>query len=122
MFGYVSEGISSKNAKTRAGLYHTDVQQNPLMTANQMLLYFSTECLEELGCLIHVHGINVCNPSPPKALPIIASQISDRDNSVRNAALNAVVEAYNLVGESVYKFVGRVSCLLTWVPESLTLK
>ena len=66
------------------------------------------ECLEELGCLIQVYGMNVCQPTPPKAITNIASQIGDRDNGVRNAALNAVVEAYFLVGETVYKYAGKV--------------
>ncbi|KAK3702253.1 hypothetical protein QZH41_019815, partial [Actinostola sp. cb2023] len=85
MFTYVSEGLTSKNSKTR------------------------TECLEELGCLIQVFGMNVCQPSPPKAIANIATQIGDRDNGVRNAALNAIVEAYFLVGETVYKYAGRLN-------------
>lgn len=39
----------------------------------------------------------------------IAKHISDRDNSVRNAALNAVVQAYFLAGEKVYKLIGQLS-------------
>ncbi|ENN73053.1 hypothetical protein YQE_10323, partial [Dendroctonus ponderosae] len=35
--------------------------------------------------------------------------ISDRDNSVRNAALNCVVQVFNIVGEKVYKMVGNIS-------------
>ena len=85
LFPYIADGLKSKNSKTR------------------------TECLEELGFLISVYGINVCQPSPGKALPAVAAQISDRDNGVRNAALNAVVEVYNLVGDTVYKYLGRVS-------------
>ena len=53
--------------------------------------------------------MNVCQPTPPKALSAMASQIGDRDNGVRNAALNAIVEAYVLVGDTVYKYCGRVS-------------
>ena len=75
-------------------------------------LLFIIECLEELGCLIQVYGMNVCQPTPPKALSAIASQIGDRDNGVRNAALNAIVEAYVLVGDTVYKYCGRVSEVL----------
>lgn len=43
------------------------------------------------------------------ALKEIAKHISDRDNSVRNAALNAVVQAYFLAGEKVYKLIGQLS-------------
>ncbi len=54
--------------------------------------------------------MNVCQPTPPKALAAIAAQIGDRDNGVRNAALNAVVEAYFLVGEKTcYKYCSQVS-------------
>ena len=70
---------------------------------------FTVECLEELGALIQVYGMNVCQPTPPKALAAIAAQIGDRDNGVRNAALNAVVEAYYLVGEKTcFKYCSQV--------------
>lgn len=86
LFNYVMEGITSKNSKTRM------------------------ECLEELGSLIQVFGMNVCQPTPQKAVAAIAGQIGDRDNGVRNAALNAVVEAYFLVGEKTcFKFCSQLS-------------
>lgn len=68
-----------------------------------------TECLDELGFLIEAHGIQVCQPSPQVALKEIARHISDRDNSVRNAALNAVVQAYFLTGEKIYKLIGNLT-------------
>lgn len=75
--------------------------------------FFFVECLEELGSLIQVYGMNVCQPTPPKALAAIAAQIGDRDNGVRNAALNAVVEAYFLIGEKMcFKYCQQVSKLL----------
>ncbi|GIY80106.1 hypothetical protein CDAR_186242 [Caerostris darwini] len=85
MFSYIMQGLTSKNARQRA------------------------ECLEELGSMIESYGLNVCQPSPAVALKEIAKQISDRDNSVRNAALNCVVQAYFIEGEKVYKFVGQLS-------------
>ncbi|XP_055925543.1 cytoskeleton-associated protein 5-like isoform X1 [Argiope bruennichi] len=85
MFSYIMQGLPSKNARQRA------------------------ECLEELGSMIESYGLNVCQPSPAVALKEIAKQISDRDNSVRNAALNCVVQAYFIEGEKVYKFVGQLS-------------
>ena len=69
---------------------------------------FCPELLEELGCLIEHYGMNVCQPSPKAALQIIAAQIDNRDNNVRNAALNTIVEAYYIVDEQVYKLVGQV--------------
>ncbi|XP_069680440.1 protein mini spindles isoform X4 [Periplaneta americana] len=85
LFGYVMEGLKSKNARQR------------------------TECLEQLGSLIENYGVVVCQPNPSAALKEVARQISDRDNSVRNAALNCVVQAYFIEGDRVYKMVGQIS-------------
>lgn len=85
MFSYIMQGLSSKNARQRA------------------------ECLEELGSMIEIFGLSVCQPSPAAALKEIARQISDRDNSVRNASLNCFVQAYFIEGEKVYKYVGQLS-------------
>ncbi|XP_067850163.1 cytoskeleton-associated protein 5 isoform X2 [Heptranchias perlo] len=85
MFNFVMEGLKSKNSKQRV------------------------ECLEELGALIEVYDLNVCQPTPAKALKEIASQIGDRDTSVRNAALNTVVTVYNICGDQVYKLIGNLS-------------
>lgn len=52
--------------------------------------------------------MNVCQPTPAKALKDIAVHIGDRDTSVRNAALNTVVAVYNVCGEQVYKLIGNV--------------
>lgn len=53
--------------------------------------------------------MNVCGQAGNKSLKEIAIHIGDRDTSVRNAALNAVVIAYNACGEQVYKLIGNVS-------------
>lgn len=83
MFTYLMEGLASKNSKSRM------------------------ECCDELGFLITKFGMEVCQPGP-KVLKEIAGQISDRDNGVRSAALNCIVAAYNIIGEAVYKYVGRL--------------
>ena len=85
MFVFVLEGLKSKNARQR------------------------TECLDELGYLIENYGLSVCQPSQPTALKEIARHISDRDNSVRNAALNCVVQAYFLAGDRIYKLIGHLN-------------
>ncbi|XP_043263019.1 protein mini spindles [Colletes gigas] len=85
LFLYVMEGLKSKNARQR------------------------TECLDQLGSLIENYGLSVCQPSASVALKEIAKQIADRDNSVRNAALNCIVQAYFLQGERVYKLIGQIS-------------
>lgn len=58
--------------------------------------------------MIKGYGMNVCQPTPAKSLKDIAVHIGDRDTSVRNAALNAVVAAYNVCGDQVYKLLGTV--------------
>ncbi|KAF7996087.1 hypothetical protein HCN44_009923, partial [Aphidius gifuensis] len=85
LFTYVMEGLKSKNARQRI------------------------ECLDQLGSLIENYGVSVCQPTPSAALREIAKQIADRDNSVRNAALNCIVQAYYLEGKKVYKLVGNIS-------------
>ncbi|XP_062564824.1 protein mini spindles isoform X3 [Armigeres subalbatus] len=85
VFIFVMDALKSKNARQRA------------------------ECLDELGYLIETYGLSVCQPTQQAALKEIAKHISDRDNSVRNAALNAVVQAYFLAGEKVYKLIGQLS-------------
>uniref|UniRef100_A0A667YI12 Cytoskeleton associated protein 5 n=1 Tax=Myripristis murdjan TaxID=586833 RepID=A0A667YI12_9TELE len=85
IFPFVMEGTKTKNSKQRA------------------------ECLEELGCLISLCGLLVCQPTPAKALKEIAVHIGDRDTSVRNAALNTIVVVYNKCGDQVYKLIGNLS-------------
>lgn len=84
LFNHILDSAaSSKNAKARA------------------------ECLEEIGALIQRNGISVMIPN--KSLPLVATHIGDRDAGVRNAALNAIAQAYILVGDTVYKYVGRLA-------------
>ncbi|KAI8616669.1 armadillo-type protein [Chytriomyces sp. MP71] len=83
-FAYLLNSLTSKNSRTR------------------------TECLEELGDLIKKNGMSVCGVQS-KTLPVIAAQISDSDAKVRNAALGTVTNAYMLLGDAVYKLLGRIS-------------
>lgn len=54
----------------------------------------------------------MCLPNPNSCLKEIAKQISDRDNGVRNAALNCLVLVYYIENEKVYKMIGHVRNLL----------
>lgn len=85
VFGHIMQGLTSKNSRQRA------------------------ECLEVLGFMFQVFGISVCQPSPTIALKEVAKQISDRDNGVRTAALNCIVQVYYQEGEKVYKYVGQLN-------------
>lgn len=58
--------------------------------------------------MIEEFGIAVCQPTPSIALKEVAKQIADRDNSVRNAALNCITQAYFQEGDKVFKLIGQV--------------
>lgn len=73
-------------------------------------------CLEQLSRLIENYGLSVCQPSPTAALKEIAKQISDRDNSVRNAALNCVIVAYFIAGDKIRQMIGQVTIVQSRVP------
>lgn len=85
VFVYVMDALKSKNARQR------------------------TECLDELGFLIETYNLTVCQPTPQHALKEIARQIGDRDNSVRSAALNCIVKAYDIAGDRIYKMIGQLN-------------
>ncbi|XP_026480505.1 protein mini spindles [Ctenocephalides felis] len=84
LFAFVLDGLKSKNARQRQ------------------------ECLDELGVLIAGYGITVCQPSPLAALKEVVKQVSDRDNAVRNAALNCVVQVYYIQQDKVYKLLSQL--------------
>jgi hypothetical protein len=75
------KGLDSKNSRTR------------------------TESLDELAYLIQRNGMSVCLPA--KVFPLITQQVGDRDPGVRNAALGVIIQAYSIIGETIYKHLGR---------------
>lgn len=83
VFNQLVAGLTSKNSRQRA------------------------ECLEEMGQMIEAIGLTTLNPQVN--LKEIAKQIADRDTSVRNAALNTITIAYQMAGEQVYKYIGKLS-------------
>lgn len=96
------EGVKSKNARQRAECL--EVMGSIIEDFGKKLILVVTFKLR----FVRFVGITVCMPTPAACLKEVAKQISDRDNSVRNAALNCVVQAYNIVGDKVYKLVGNV--------------
>ncbi|KAJ4487992.1 microtubule associated protein [Lentinula aciculospora] len=78
----LEHGLKSKVAKTRQGT------------------------LDELTTLLKKSGISACDP--PKAFPVIASMISDKDSLVRRSALSVLSEGYTIVGEKVWSYVGHL--------------
>ena len=82
LFGYLADGLKSKNVRVRF------------------------ECLEELVYLIKRHGIETSYVS--KTFPLVATCIGDRDNGVRQAAINVIIEAHTIIGEDVLRFIGKL--------------
>ena len=108
LFNHIMDGLKSKNARLRTGREGIHTQHYHFSVL--LLLYLSPpECLEALGELIQNNGMSVCQPGGQKTLPLIAAQISDRDNAVRSAALNTMVVVYGNIGETVYKYTVQVS-------------
>jgi len=50
--------------------------------------------MDDIGSMIKDYGINVLQPSPAASMKEMAKQIAERDTAVRNAALNALTEAF----------------------------
>ncbi|XP_050758614.1 cytoskeleton-associated protein 5-like [Gymnogyps californianus] len=82
VFGFLMEGIKSNNAKQQEG------------------------CLVEMGYLLETYGLDVCEPSPSKALKRIAAFLGDQDGAVHSAALNIMVTACKTHGEALFKMIG----------------
>lgn len=85
VFGYIMDASKSKSARQRA------------------------ECLDEIAYLIETYNLQTLYPSAPVAIKEIAKNISDRDNTVRNGALNCMVQLYFILGEKLYKMIGQLS-------------
>lgn len=80
---YLLKGLDSKNSKTRA------------------------ECLDEIASLIQRHGQSSFVAS--KVVPTIALQVSDRDASCRNAALNAICQIHEVLGDDMQKYLSKIT-------------
>lgn len=77
IFAFLMEGLKSKSSRARV------------------------ECLNEMAVLISRNGLMVVQAS--RHVSIIAGYISDRDSHVRNAALDVLVQLYELLGDNLYK-------------------
>ena len=80
---HLLKGLDSKNSKTR------------------------TECLEEIASLIQRHGSSCFVAS--KTVPLIATQVGDRDPSCRHAALTAICQINEILGDDIQKHLSKIS-------------
>ena len=62
-------------------------------------------CLEFLARLVEEFGMSICGPASAGAVKQMATAIGDRDQAVRNAALNCMLSVHMHIGERLYKQV-----------------
>ncbi|KAK3188824.1 hypothetical protein Dsin_028385 [Dipteronia sinensis] len=80
---YILEGLRSKNNRTRI------------------------ECVDLVGFLIDHHGAEISGQL--KSLQIVASLTAERDGELRKAALNALATGYKILGEDIWRYVGKLT-------------
>ncbi|MQM08157.1 hypothetical protein Taro_041011 [Colocasia esculenta] len=83
LFPYILEGLRSKNNRTRI------------------------ECVDLLGFLIDHYGAEISVQF--RSLQLVAGLTSERDGEIRKAALNTLATAYKILGEDIWRFVGKLS-------------
>ncbi|XP_054776764.1 protein MOR1 [Prosopis cineraria] len=82
-FPYILEGLRSKNTRTRI------------------------ECADLVGFIIDNHGAEITGQL--KSLQIVASLTAERDGETRKAALNTLATGYKILGEDIWKYVGKLT-------------
>ncbi|OWM77497.1 hypothetical protein CDL15_Pgr016894 [Punica granatum] len=82
-FPYILEGLRSKNNRTRI------------------------ECVDLVGYLIDHHGAEISGQL--KSLQTVASLTAERDGEIRKAALNTLATGYKLLGEDIWRYVGKLT-------------
>ncbi|URD81256.1 CLASP N terminal [Musa troglodytarum] len=80
---YVLEGLRSKNNRTRI------------------------ESVDFIEYLIDHYGAEISGQL--KCLQLVAGLTSERDGEIRKAALNTMATAYKIIGEDVWRYVGKLS-------------
>ncbi|XP_039050347.1 protein MOR1-like isoform X2 [Hibiscus syriacus] len=82
-YTYILDGLRSKNNRTRI------------------------ECADLVGFFIDHHGPEVSGQL--KSLQIVASLTAERDGEIRKAALNALATGYKILGEDIWRYVGKLT-------------
>lgn len=82
-FPYILEGLRSKNNRTRI------------------------ECVDLVGFIIDHHGVEISGQL--KSLQIVAGLTAERDGEIRKAALNTLATGYKILGEDIWKYVGKLT-------------
>ncbi|KAF9673107.1 hypothetical protein SADUNF_Sadunf11G0114300 [Salix dunnii] len=82
-FPYILEGLRSKNNRTRI------------------------ECADLVGFLIDQHGAEISGQL--KSLQLVASLTAERDGETRKAALNTLATGYQILGEDIWRYLGKLT-------------
>ncbi|KAI9124426.1 hypothetical protein K1719_004348 [Acacia pycnantha] len=82
-FPYTLEGLRSKNTRTRI------------------------ECADLVGFILDNHAAEITGQL--KSLQIVASLTAERDGETRKAALNTLATGYKILGEDIWKYVGKLT-------------
>ncbi|XP_071930544.1 protein MOR1-like isoform X1 [Coffea arabica] len=82
-FPYIQEGLRSRNNRTRI------------------------ECVDLVGFLLENHVSEIWGHL--KSLQSVASLTSERDGDIRNAALITLATGYKILGDDIWKFVGKLT-------------
>lgn len=83
IFTFLLDGLRSKNNRTKI------------------------ECVEQLGFLIERYGVEVGGSG--KGLQSVVALTTERDGDLRKASLNTLAVAYAILGEDVWRYIGRLS-------------
>ncbi|KAH7717073.1 CBR-ZYG-9 protein [Aphelenchoides avenae] len=66
------------------------------------------ECLQIMDGFLEMIGVNI-TATPQVTMKTIGACIADRDSSVRNAALNAIVTVYKAIGDRAFTLIGQLN-------------
>jgi cytoskeleton-associated protein 5 len=83
VFVYMTDGLKSKNNRTRI------------------------ECVENIEFMIEQCGVEIVGST--KALASIAALTVERDGDIRKASLAALATAYKILGEDIWRYVGKIT-------------
>lgn len=68
-----------------------------------------SECLDELSALLGRHGEAALDRVSGRVLPVVASLVTERDPSIRKAALETLNAAQRAFGDAVWRHLGNLS-------------
>ncbi|CAL5442075.1 unnamed protein product [Camellia sinensis] len=65
------------------------------------------ECVDLVGFVIDNHGAEIVGQL--KSLQLVASLTAERDGEIRKAALNTLATGYKILGDDIWRYVGKLT-------------